>query len=59
MFIEVKKMAADVWELKRGREILCRGTVERLGYTKARLSELYKAGYRLFKNGKVVKACDL
>lgn len=52
-------MAADVWELKRGREILRRGTVEKLGYTKARLSELYKAGYRLFKNGKVIKACDL
>lgn len=52
-------MAADVWELRRGREVLCRGTVEKLGYTKARLSELYKAGYRLFRNGKVVKACDL
>lgn len=52
-------MGCDVWELKRGREVLCRGSVERLGYTKARLSELYRAGYRLFKNGKVVKACDL
>lgn len=52
-------MASDLWELKRGREVLCRGTVERLGYTKSRLSELYRAGYRLFKNGKVIRACDL
>ena len=52
-------MAADLWELKRGREVLCKGTVEKLGYTKARITELYKAGYLLYRNGKVVKACDL
>lgn len=52
-------MAADLWELKRGREVLCKGTVDKLGYTKARITELYKAGYRLYRNGKVVKACDL
>ena len=52
-------MAADLWELKRGREVLCRGSVKNLGYTKARLMELYKAGYRLFLNGKVIRQCDL
>lgn len=49
----------DHYELKRGREVLCRGSAKNLGYTKARLTELYKAGYRLFLNGKVIKQCDL
>jgi len=52
-------MAYDNYELRRGREVLCRGTVKNLGYTKARITELYKAGYRLFKNGKVVKLCEV
>lgn len=49
----------DTYELRRGRDIVCRGTVKYLGYTKARITELYKDGYRLFKNGKLVKLCDI
>lgn len=52
-------MAHNNYELRRDGEVLCRGTAPNLGYTKARITELYKAGYRLFKNGKVVKLCEV
>ena len=52
-------IAHDHYEMRRGREVLCRGTVVNLGYSKERLAQMYKAGYRLFKNGKVVKLCQL
>lgn len=49
----------DFYEIRRGREVLCCGTLKNLGYTKARLMEMYRSGLRLFKNGKVVRQCDL
>lgn len=51
-------MPYDNYELKRGREVLCQGTYPNLGYSKERLEQLYKDGYRLFKNGKLVKRCE-
>lgn len=52
-------MPYDNYELRRGREVLCRGTVEHLGLSKAKLTAMYREGYRLFKNGKLVKLCEI
>lgn len=54
-----KKRPADHYELRKGREVICRGTVKNLGYTNARLKEMAKEGIRLFKNGELVKRCQL
>lgn len=49
----------DYYELRRGRETLCRGTVPWLGYSKARLRCMYRDGCYITKNGKRVKMCEI
>lgn len=54
-----KKRPVDHYELRRGREVICRGTLRNLGYTAERLRVMVRDGYRLYKNGKLVKLCEM
>lgn len=49
----------EVFELRRGRQVLCRGTVPWLGYSKARLRMMYRDGCVIYRDGKRVKLCDI
>lgn len=54
-----RKTEADHYELRRGREVICRGTLRNLGYNAERLRVMVRDGYRLYKNGKMVKLCEM
>ena len=41
-----------LYEIRRGGEILCRGTVPNLGYSPQTLKEMAKAGLHLYADGK-------
>ena len=53
------KKSMDYYEIRRGRDVLCRGTVPNLGYSPERLKEMARNGIYLYKNGKRVKLCDI
>ena len=50
-----KRVAQDYYELRRGRELLCSGTVINLGYSAERIRDMARNGIYLYKNGKRVK----
>ena len=56
-----KKMSysSDYYELRRGRELLCSGTVINLGYSPERIRDMARNGIYLYKNGKRVKLCEV
>lgn len=47
----------DYYELRRGKETLCSGTVPNLGYPAHWLRDLARNGVYLYRNGKRVKQC--
>lgn len=47
------------YELRQGKVVKCRGTVPLLGYSPDTLRQMYKDGYRLYENGKLVKVSAL
>lgn len=49
----------DFWEVRRGGEVLCAGTVPFLGYPPHILLDMFENGLYLYKNGKRVKKCEL
>lgn len=49
----------DYYEMRRGGETLCSGTVPNLGYPPEWIRDMAKAGIYLYKNGKRVKLCDI
>lgn len=50
-----KSVGQDYYELRRGRETLCCGTVINLGYSPERIRDMARNGIYLYKNGKRVK----
>lgn len=59
VYRKMVKKSMDYYELRRGRDVLCRGTVPNLGYPPERLKEMARNGIYLYKNGKRVKLCDI
>lgn len=57
--MENKCVAQDYYELRRGRELLCSGTVINLGYSPERIRDMARNGIYLYKNGKRVKLCEV
>lgn len=54
-----KIVANDYYEMCRGRETLCRGTVIDLGYSPELIRNMARNGIYLYKNGKRVKLCEV
>ena len=54
-----KSVAQDHYELRRGRELLCSGTVINLGYSPERIRYMARIGIYLYKSGKRVKLCEV
>lgn len=48
-------MMADLWEVKKDGVIYAQSTIENCGYCPERLKSLRAAGYKICKNGKVVR----
>ena len=59
VYRKMVKKSMDYYEIRRGRDVLCRGTVPNLGYSPERLKEMARNGIYLYKNGKRVKLCDI
>lgn len=59
VYRKMVKKSMDYYELRRGRDVLCRGTVPNLGYSPERLKEMARNGIYLYKNGKRVKLCEV
>ena len=57
--MENKRVAKDYYELRRGRELLCSGTVINLGYSSELIRGMARNGIYLYKNGKRVKLCEV
>ena len=57
--MENKRVAQDYYELRRGREPLCSGTVINLGYSPELIRDMARDGIYLYKNGKRVKVCEV
>lgn len=57
--MENKCVAQDYYELRRGRETLCHGTVINLGYSPELIRGMARNGIYLYKNGKRVKLCEI
>lgn len=57
--MENKRVAHDYYELRRGRELLCSGTVINLGYSPERIRDMARNGIYLYKNGKRVKLWEV
>lgn len=49
----------DYYEMRRGGEVLCSGTVPNLGYPAERIRDMARNGIYLYKNGKRVKLCEV
>lgn len=49
----------NYYEIRRGKDTICSGTVPNLGYTPEYLIQILKDGYSLYCNGKRVKLCDI
>ena len=56
---KVKNVSIDYYEMRRGQDVLCTGTVPNLGYPLSWLREMARNGIYLYKNGKRVKLCDI
>ena len=54
-----KSVTQDHYELRRGRETLCSGTVINLGYSPELIRDMARNGIYLYKNGKRVKLCEV
>ena len=54
-----KSVGQDYYELRRGRETLCSGTVINLGYSPELIRDMARNGIYLYKNGKRVKICEI
>lgn len=52
-------MAPDYYEMRRGREVLCGGTVKNLGYPPEWIRQMARQGIYLYRNGKRVKLCEV
>ena len=59
VYRKMVKKSMDYYELRRGRDLLCRGTVPNLGYSPERLKEMARNGIYLYKNGKRVNLCEI
>lgn len=57
--MENKRVAPDYYEARRGRELLCSGTVINLGYSSELIRDMARNGIYLYKNGKRVKLCEV
>ena len=47
----------DYYEMRRGKDTLCSGTVPNLGYSAEWIRDMERFGIFLFKNGKRVRSC--
>ena len=54
-----KSVSQDHYELRRGRELLCSGTVINLGYSPEQILDMSRNGIYLYKNGKRVKLWEV
>ena len=59
VYRKLVKKSMDYYEIRRGRDVLCQGTVPYLGYPPERLKEMARNGIYLYKNGKRVKLCEV
>lgn len=57
--MENKCVTRDYYEMRRGREVLCSGTVPNLGYPVELIRDMARNGIYLYKNGKRVKLCEV
>ena len=57
--MENKSADKDYYELRRGRDTPCRGTVINLRYPPERIRDMARNGIYLYKNGKRVKLCEV
>lgn len=48
-----------VWQIRKGKEVLCEGHIKNLGYKPETIKEMAKVGLYLYKDGKRVKPCEL
>lgn len=45
----------DIWEVKKDNAVVAQSSVENCGYSPDKLKSLRAAGYKICKNGKVVR----
>ena len=44
-----------IWEIRKDKKVVVASNIEKCGYDKKTLASMKKAGYVLYKNGKVYK----